>query len=101
VLHEETRRQPDRIAANTERHRLRGRIDTPAGAQAEAVAEIEDARIRVNLQAAAEAGKRYKRRILDLVRADVTEGFAGIRTWKAALVGDNRIERRGLVRAVR
>jgi DHA2 family multidrug resistance protein len=45
--------------------------------------------------------ERYKRRILDLVRADVTEGFAGIRTWKAALVGDNRIERRGLVRAVR
>jgi hypothetical protein len=58
VLDEGTEGQADGIAADAEGDRLRSRIDTPARAQFEAAAEIEDPRIRVNFEAATEAGER-------------------------------------------
>jgi hypothetical protein len=75
VLDEGTGGQPNGIAANTERHRLRDGINTAAGAERKPAAQIEDAGVRVNLQAAAKPGKAYKSGILNLERADVTVGF--------------------------
>src|SRR5215469_11657474 len=79
---EGTGRQSDCVAANAECHRLRNWIDGHTVAHGEAAQESEDPGIRVNRDAAIEAGKRYERFILNLVRADVALTLPSIRARK-------------------
>jgi hypothetical protein len=93
VLYEGTYRQSDSIVANAKGHWLCSRVDAAARAELETAAEIEDARVRVNVEASAKPGKPNKGSLLNLVRANVAIAFADIRTRKAALVDDQRIAR--------
>jgi len=98
---EGTGRESDCVATNAECHRLRNWIDGHTGSHSESTEESEDPGIRVNRDAAIEAGKRYEWGILNLVRADVALTLPSIRARKEPLIDDDRIGRRSLIGAVR